>query len=198
MSEIFSNPYKTTRSWSAQSALVTWYKGASQDSGGGNVPLIMEQLAFTYRRTAQYSYPINAVDGGTQKTRYEIFGVPVGQLQIQSLYSPFGTDIKAFLDACAKSCKGTNEQVNLVIRPTGLLDCDSTGTGQDQVNLTEGFRLSGVSMDSVGLNIVGGELSRITMPLTFNFSTLDWDLSGTGNATTSNVGTTQTVGGFNL
>ena len=193
MSEIFSNPYKTTRSWSAQSALVTWYKGSSDN---GNVPLIMEQLAFTYRRTAQYSYPINAVDGGVQKTRYEIFGVPIGQLQIQSLYSPFGTDIKTFLDACAKSCKGTNEQVNLVIRPTGLLDCDNTGSGQDQVNLTEGFRLGGVSMDSVGLSIVGGELSRITMPLTFNFSTLDWDLSGTGSSATTAAATFSTVGGF--
>lgn len=195
MSEIFSNPYKTTRSWSAQSALVTWYKGATQvNNNGGSVPLIMEQLAFTYRRTAQFSYPINAVDGGTQKTRYEIFGVPIGQLQIQSLYSPFGDDIKTFLDACAKSCKGTNEQVNLVIRPTGLLDCETTGTGQDQINLTEGFRLGGVSMDSVGLSIVGGELSRITMPLTFNFSTLDWDLSGTSSATTTTTPTIPSIG----
>jgi hypothetical protein len=195
MSEIFSNPYKTTRSWSAQSALVTWYKGTTQvNNNGGSVPLIMEQLAFTYRRTAQFSYPINAVDGGTQKTRYEIFGVPIGQLQIQSLYSPFGDDIKTFLDACAKSCKGTNEQVNLVIRPTGLLDCETNGTGQDQINLTEGFRLGGVSMDSVGLSIVGGELSRITMPLTFNFSTLDWDLNSTSSATTTTTPTIPPIG----
>jgi len=167
---VFNNPFTTTESFSAQGAVLNWVVGSKTST----LPLILTGIAVSYNRPTQSLYPINGISTA-KPVRVLVHGAPTGQLQTTSIYSPSMSDMEAFIKAVTKDCKTKEEQVDITLRPFGSLSC----AGNDKKKDTTKFTLTGVELSGFQLNIQGGEIALVTMPLTFTFAGLFWDFNST-------------------
>lgn len=174
---VFTNPYNSTQTWSAQGAIVTWGvgNGNSNTPGSGQIPLMMLNLNMSYQRQIARFYPVNGDIQGNM-TKYNISGAPQGVLQVGSIYGPTNTGLQAFIEAVAKDCKTDDDTVLLKIQPFGNLNCSSSGGGNTFNNNKNSFLLRGLELESLGMQIQGGEVAVVNMPLTFSFTSLVWDI----------------------
>lgn len=160
---IFQNPYQSTETWSAQGALIKWSGGKV---GTGN-PLLVLQISIQYQRRIQPFYPI-ASDAQSRK-KINMVGAPVGQMTIGSIFTPSATGLSAFLKAVGAPCKDAENAVTMTLQPFG--DVCKNGTSS-QAN-GETFTLTGVELESVGVQIQGGEVAVVNMPTTYSFTDMD-------------------------
>lgn len=157
---IFNNPYQNTETWSAQGALLKW-------AGGGvtNNPMLVLQINIAFQRTIQPLYPI-ASDSESRK-KINMVGAPRGQMTIGSIFTPSATGLGEFLRAVGSPCKKATDSVTVTLTPFGDV-CKDGKTGA-QVN-GETFTLTGVELESVGVQIQGGEVAVVNMPTTYSFT----------------------------
>lgn len=174
---VFTNPYNSTQTWSAQGAIVTWGvgRGDANSLGGSQIPLMMLNLNMSYQRQVAKFYPVNG-DAQGNMTKYNISGAPQGMLQVGSIYGPSNSGLSAFIEAVAKDCKQDSDTVLIKIRPFGNLNCSSSGGGNTFNNSKNSFLLRGLELESLGMQIQGGEVAVVNMPLTFSFTSLVWDI----------------------
>lgn len=175
---VFTNPYNSTQTWSAQGAIVTWGVGNGNTAtlgAGSQIPLMMLNLSMSYQRQIAKFYPVNGDTQGNM-TKYNVSGAPQGVLQVGSIYGPTNTGLQAFIEAVAKDCKTDNDTVLLKIQPFGNLKCSSSGGGNTFNNSKNSFLLRGLELESLGMQIQGGEVAVVNMPLTFSFTSLVWDI----------------------
>lgn len=175
MAEIFNNPFKTTQSWSSQGAVILYGTGdptqTPDDSNMEAIPLLVSGLSLTYTQQATPVFPLNTdINGGASKIN--IKGAPQGTLQLQSIYSPVAENIDTFLEMAARQCVGPTNQMIMTIRPFGNIEC----VYGDAVTNDDLFRLTGVELISLGLNIQAGEVTLVNMPLQFTFTSLSKEL----------------------
>lgn len=172
---VFTNPYNSTQTWSAQGAIVMWGVGSgnSEDLAGSKIPLMMLNLSMSYQRQIAKFYPINTDDKGNM-TKYNISGAPQGVLQVGSIYGPSNGDLNRFIEAISKDCKKDEDTVLIKIKPFGNLKCSSTGGGNTFSN-DGNLLLRGVELESIGMQIQGGEVAVVNMPLTLSFTSLVWN-----------------------
>lgn len=166
MADIFSNPYKNVETWTAQGAVVNYTVGTGSAVA---VPLLMTNITVNYGRRVMPQYPINTSSSGSGK-KINIAGVPSGTLQVGSIYGPTMTGLQQFIEAVAKQVKTAADQIGLTIRPFG------TTVGNTTVNNST-LKLGGVELEQVALSLQGGETAIVNMPLTFSFTSLDWDFT---------------------
>lgn len=159
---IFQNPYKSTETWSAQGALIKW-------TGGGVTgnPLLVLQISIQYQRRVQPFYPI-ASDSQSRK-KINMVGAPVGQMTIGSIFTPSATGLAAFLKAVGSPCKNAEDSVTMTLQPFGEVCQNGTSS---QAN-GETFKLTGVELESVGVQIQGGEVAVVNLPTTYSFTDMD-------------------------
>ena len=185
---IFSNPYTSTESWSAQGAVVRYGLNGSdpnfvsiarfaqsRDSEGDTCPLIIAGINLTYARQSQQIYPLNASKGGQAK-KISIKGAPQGNLTITSVYSPVAENIACFLKLAGRDCVPAGTELWMTIRPFGSITCttDSNGrtvTEENSKKIT--WRISGVELSQLGLNMQSGPVTVVNMPLNFEFTELE-------------------------
>lgn len=190
---IFSNPYTTTESWSAQGAVVRFgvednnfdlglgltdpaeYENCVFDAGGESVPLIIAGLDLNYSRQAQQIYPLNATQDG-QSTKITIKGAPQGILRITSVYSPVAASIACFLKLASRDCIRKGNEMWMSIRPFGSITCTSTSgmAGANTIDNPENitWRISGVELNQLGLQMQSSQTTIVNMPLNFDFTSL--------------------------
>jgi hypothetical protein len=183
--KIFTNQYDATETWSTQGATVLWGKGTEVGNGGSDdlvFPLLMGGISLTYGRRAQEVAAINTNKDGKRR-RYRIYDAPNGVLNITSIFSPYAKDLKNFLEAVTKDCKKGDDQVWMTLSPFGSLTCvqgdNESEFGKVVNNPTFGkFGLKDVDLEQLGLQIQAGQGggATITMPLSFSFSNLLWDV----------------------
>ena len=136
---------------------------------------MMLNLSMSYQRQIARFYPVNGDTQGNM-TKYNISGAPQGVLQVGSIYGPTNTGLQAFIEAVAKDCKTDDDTVLLKIQPFGNLNCSSSGGGNTFNNSKNSFLLRGLELESLGMQIQGGEVAVVNMPLTFSFTSLVWDI----------------------
>jgi len=177
--QIFTDDPLGTTTWTAQGAIVTYAalnnESEADDSanevadlvkrnptGSANsLPLLLQNIRVQFGRQSTELVPLNQTEGHVQKCR--IYAAPKGSLQVTGIYAP-GITIGAFLGNLSKTRYG----YVFYVRPYGL---DSS------VQLAAGtknpiFILGGVTLDSVGMDMQGGDTSLFTMPLAMSFSSL--------------------------
>lgn len=159
---IFQNPYQTTETWSAQGALMTW-KGGGVPSN----PLLVLQIGIQYQRRIQPFYPI--AEGGANRKKINMVGAPSGQLTIGSIFTPSATGLKAFLTAVGAPCKGEEDGITMELTPFG----EACKNGAGQSFLGETFVLKGIELETVGVQIQGGEVAVVNIPTTYSFTDMD-------------------------
>lgn len=190
--EIFNSPFKTTQSWSSQGAVLLYGLGdptqatdgafteantnddatLSDDAAGmAPIPLFVQGISLTYTQRATPVFPLNT-DSTGGASKINIKGAPQGVLQIQSIYSPKAGHIDRFLRLAARQCVGPTNQLIVTIRPFGNINCYS----DESVTYDDVFRLAGVELESLGLNIQAGEVTLVNMPLSFTFTSLSKEL----------------------
>ena len=199
---IFSNPYKFTESWSAQGAVVRFGlegglnanvnvdENAGLESTGADVmncttiakdgttcPLIIAGITLTYTRQSQQIYPLNATES-MQATKVVIKGAPQGVLSITSVYSPLASAIACFLKMASRDCVTKGNEMWMTLRPFGNIECTTDGTGTNNQSLGDGsakditWRISGVELNQLGLQMQSGPTTIVNMPLNFEFTDL--------------------------
>lgn len=159
---IFQNPYQTTETWSAQGALMAW-KGGGVPSN----PLLVLQISIQYQRRIQPFYPI--AEGGANRKKINMVGAPSGQMTIGSIFTPSATSLKAFLTAVGSPCKGEGDSITMELTPFG----EGCENGNHVSFLGETFVLKGIELESVGVQIQGGEVAVVNMPTTYSFTDMD-------------------------
>lgn len=165
--QIFNSPFKTTQSWTSQGAIINY--GTGTNSGTfQQVPLMVSGIAMTYTQQATPIFPLNT-DGSGNAVKINIKGAPQGTLQLQSIYCPVAKNIDAFLEMASRPCVTEDDQMIVTIRPFGDIKC----TAGDGVAADDVFRLIGVDLVSLGLNIQSGEVTLVNMPLSFTFTLLE-------------------------
>lgn len=160
---IFQNPYQSTETWSAQGALIQW-SGANVPQ---SAPLLVLQISIQYQRRLQPFYPI-AATAATRK-KINMVGAPVGQMTIGSIFTPSATGLDAFLKAVGSPCKDANSAVTMTLQPFG----DVCQNGQSTQTNGQTFTLKGVELESVGVQIQGGEVAVVNIPTTYSFTDMD-------------------------
>lgn len=160
---IFNNPYKTTETWSAQGALVKWSGGKV---GNGN-PLLVLQIQIQYQRSVQPFYPI--ASSAATRTKINMVGAPRGQMTIGSIFTPSATGLKQFLEAVGSACKDKENMITMTLQPFG----DTCKNGKSSQSNGGVFKLTGVELESVGVQIQGGEVAVVNMPTTYSFTDMD-------------------------
>jgi len=163
--QIVNSPYKTTQSWASQGAIINYGKA---DIEAGPIPLMVAGLSLTYDQQASPLYPLNT-DGNGNATKINIKGAPRGTLQLQSIYCPVPKNIEDFLEKASRDCVAAGDEMFITIRPFGDIKC-AAGTN---VTGDDVFKLKGVELVSLGLNIQSGEITLVNMPLSFTFTTLE-------------------------
>jgi len=165
--QIFNSPFKSTQSWTSQGAIINYGIGISTETFQ-QIPLMVSGLSFSYTQQATPVFPLNT-DGNGNATKINIKGAPQGQLQLQSIYCPVAKNIDDFLEKASRSCVGEAEQLIVTIRPFGDIKC----AAGDNVSSDDVFKLIGVDLVSLGLNIQAGEVTLVNMPLSFTFTLLE-------------------------
>lgn len=188
---IFSNPYTSTESWSAQGAIlrygveqgsIDWNWSAEEqnrpvcsvDPTGEPCPLIISGINLTYTRQSQQIYPLNATESG-QATKITIKGAPQGVLQLTSIYSPVAESIACFLKLASRDCVPKDNEMWITLRPFGSITC-TTKEGSRNVDAKDAakitWRISGVELNQLGLQMQSGPTTIVSMPLNFEFTNL--------------------------
>jgi len=175
---IFSNPYTSTESWSAQGAVVRFGlesdSSANSDAAGDPCPLIISGISLNYARQTQQIYPLNGTQAG-QATKITIKGAPQGVLQITSVYSPVAESIACFLKLAGRDCVAKGSEMWMTLRPFGAITC-TTKTGAQTINADASkkitWRISGVELNQLGLQMQSGPTTIVNMPLNFEFTSL--------------------------
>lgn len=162
---IFNNPYNNTETWSAQGALMKWAGGGVSTNGN---PMLVLQINIQFQRSVQPFYPI-ASDSTTRK-KINMVGAPRGQMTIGSIFTPSATGLGAFLRAVGSPCKDAENSITVTLQPFG--DICKNGTYGNPGN-AETFKLTGVELESVGVQIQGGEVAVVNMPTTYSFTDMD-------------------------
>ena len=186
---IFSNPYKFTESWSAQGAVVRF--GLEGGSGvlqsapdtdeaydckftviGDKCPLIISGINLTYTRQTQQIYPLTTDENG-DSTKVVVKGAPQGILAVTSIYSPVAASITCFLKLASRDCVVKGNEMWMSLRPFGALTNCTTGetiSAKDAKKIT--WRISGVELNQLGLQMQSGPTTIVSMPLNFEFTDL--------------------------
>lgn len=165
--EIFNNPYKNTESWSAQGAIINYFKGSNgTESDANKVPLMISTLTLQYARQQSSFFPLNA-DASGNATKVNIKGAPSGTLQFTSIYCPTPGTIEDFLKMAARDCIKSGDEMYITIRPFGLVKC-----ADQPILKVPRFVLSAVELAGLGLNIQSSEVTLVNMPLSFTFTGL--------------------------
>ena len=185
---VFSNPYKFTESWSAQGAVVRFgIEGGdnnltaaadesfscSYDPAGEKCPLIISGINLTYTRQSQQIYPLTTDENG-DATKVVVKGAPQGILALTSIYSPVAASITCFLKLASRDCVAKGNEMWMSLRPFGALKNCMTG---EVINASEApnkitWRISGVEMNQLGLQMQSGPTTIVSMPLNFEFTDL--------------------------
>lgn len=163
--QIFNSPYKTTQSWASQGAIINYGVGGA---GFEQIPLMVSGLSLQYSQQASPMFPLNT-DGNGNATKINIKGAPQGSLQLTSIYCPVPKNIAKFLQDASRPCVGETEDLVITIRPFGDIKCAAGTTIKNDTV----FRLNGVELVSLGLNIQAGEVTLVNMPLAFTFTQLE-------------------------
>lgn len=164
---IFSNYYThDTQNITATGALITW---KSSSGNGDTLPLLLNQLNITYSRNIQAIYPINVVNQEKALTKLQIMGAPQGILQCTGIITPTYADIEEFLSETSDSCDSHN--VVFTIKPFQSGTC----------KIKFGYELTGLTLQSLGVNIQGNEVAIISQPLNFTFTTMKLINAENGN-----------------
>ena len=202
---IFSNPYTSTESWSAQGAVVRFgleslqggfvdwnsiFQGGSGDTAacsgygakeGAVCPLIIAGIDLRFARQSQQIYPLNADKEGQAK-KVSIKGAPQGTLNITSIYSPVAKSIACFLALASRDCVSAGNEMWMTLRPFGSITC-TTDKGGQTISADEAkkitWRISGVELNQLGLQMQSGQVTVVNMPLSFEFT--DLKISDDGN-----------------
>lgn len=172
---IFYNPYSQTETWTAQGAVMTWHKGNSSSSNVTN-PMLMLQIQIQYQRSVQAFYPI-ATDANAQLSKINMAGAPRGQMTIGSIFTPSKTGLKAFFEAVAEPCKDASKAITVKLSPFGNVKCNTAASGGNTQGVSTGetFTLTGVELESVGVQLQGGEVAVVNLPTTYSFTDMSVD-----------------------
>lgn len=166
MSVIYQNAATDITTITAGGGIFMWSSNSS--GSNGNVPLLMMQIALQYQRPVTPYYPINTSTSKNGGALYRVVGVPRGTLTAQGILAKDMGDVTAFLEAMGKSCMGTAaDHPSLTFKPFNGCD-DSVEGGK-----TVWFQLTGVMLESVGVNLTGGETALAQMPLSFSFARME-------------------------
>lgn len=170
---IFYNPYSQTETWTAQGAIMTWHKGPNAASNINN-PMLMLQIQIQYQRAVQAFYPI-ATDATAALSKINMAGAPRGQMTIGSIFTPSKTGLKTFLTAVADPCKDAKKVITVKLKPFGNVKCNTAASGGNTTGISQGeeFTLTGVELESVGVQIQGGEVAIVNLPTTYSFTDMD-------------------------
>lgn len=185
--QIFSNPYASSMSWSAQGAIVQWGLGSKTSD---SLPLFMTSLQLSYQRKASAMYPINTNAAG-DAVRVDINAPPVGSLNIGSIFGPTTGSMQAFLEAVGRDCVAQGKGVCISVQPFGRLTCqagDNSTAATPQLGAT--FLLRDVKLQQLNLAIEGGEAAMVNMPTAYSFLSMEWT---DGSGTSTGTGTSGTV-----
>lgn len=158
---IFNNPYNNTETWSAQGALMSWNGAEGVEKGA---PMLILQVTAQFSRRIQSFYPI--VAKASARKKINMTGAPVGQLTIGGIFSPDTKSLKSFIEAVGAPCK--KDPITCTITPFGD-DCDKWGDGTRPT-----ITLSGIELESVGIQIQGGEVAVVNFPTTYSFTDMDF------------------------
>lgn len=96
-------------------------------------------------------------------------GAPRGQMTIGSIFTPSATGLGAFLKAVGSPCKDENNSITVTLQPFGDVCGNSNAGSQNHVTVT----LTGVELESVGVQIQGGEVAVVNMPTTYSFTDMN-------------------------
>ena len=155
---IFSNfTTHNTQNITATGALITW---GADGGDNGTLPLMINQLNISYSRNIQAIYPINVLDGQETLTKLQIMGAPQGVLQCTGIITPTYASIEDFLEKTSDSCDSHN--VVFTVKPFQSGTC----------NVKFGYKLNGLTLQSLGVNIQGNEIAIISQPLNFTFTSM--------------------------
>lgn len=166
MSIIYQNAATDVTTITAGGGLFLW--SSSNTTSPTTVPLLMLQIAIQYQRTVTPYYPINTTTTKNGGALYRVVGVPRGVLTAQGILAKNMGDVSDFLEAMGKSCMGNaSEHPTLTFKPFSGCE-DSTDSGK-----TTWFQLTGVMLESVGVNLAGGETALAQMPLQFSFARME-------------------------
>lgn len=165
--EIFNNAYTDTEAWSVSGAVVTF---RDESNSAISYNLIMQNIRFVYQRSVRDVFPINTTSSGQMK-QLSLIGSPAGQMTCTGILGP-KTAIKALLAATGKSCfSGSGCSVD--IAPFTKACSSDAGSSAGQTAMV--YHLNGLILNSLQVDIQGGELAIITQPLAWTFRTLTFD-----------------------
>lgn len=171
----FEGSPTSTSQWTVDGAIVTYGKGTSvADFESDIVPLYMSSIQMTFQRRAQPMFPLNTSKSGTRK-RLMINLPPEGTLQTVGLYGPSGDSLKTFFETFSSPCADGSR--TLYLHPFSYTcewtDTSSSSTGAQKA-AKHGWKLYGVTLETVGMQINGQEPTLCNLPLTFRFTGLDY------------------------
>ena len=170
MAIIFENSYNALEAWSASGAIITWGRGTDSQT---DFPLMLSDVALSFTRNQQNFFPINGSTNMLKKV--VLLGAPQGQLNCTGIIGP-NDDVLEFLTAVGGSCVTSDSNVTVKIQPFGR-QCQGSASGRSlkAANAKQAYTLGGVALQTIGINIRGGEVAMVTQPLVFTFASLSID-----------------------
>ena len=151
------NPAYDTQNISATGAWLSWSVDGKQTQ---QWPLLLSQINMTFSRSIQPIYPVNSAQDGTF-TKLQILGAPQGTLQCTGIVTPKYDTMVEFLEVTGAGCS----QKNVVV------DFKPFSNGS-KCNNKFGYRMTGLSMQTIGFSVQGNEVAIISQPLAFTFTGL--------------------------
>lgn len=113
MSDIFNSPYKSTESYTAAGATLTWSHGSKP---GTTIPMLAVGVDINFVRRITPQYVLNTTSA-TGSTLINVIGAPSGVLTIDSILTPFAEDMTEFLKAIGSDCVSKDNAVTVAISP---------------------------------------------------------------------------------
>ena len=161
-----------TQNITATGAWLSWSRAESYNSKtgearfdktfkSGSFPLLLSQINMTYSRSIQPIYPVNSATDGTF-TKLQIMGAPQGTLQCTGIITPRAADLDEFLTKVGANCEA--EDIAMDFRPFS--------TASDKCNNKFGYRMIGLTLQTIGFSVQGNEVAIISQPLAFTFTGL--------------------------
>lgn len=127
----------------------------------GTFPLLLNQIDMTYSRNIQPIFPVNSANDGTF-TKLQVMGAPQGQLRCTGIITPKMADLEDFLELTSSSCD--THSVAIDFRPFS--------TASDNCDNKFGYRMKGLTLQTIGFSVQGNEVAIISQPLVFTFTGL--------------------------
>lgn len=171
----FDGTPTSTSQWTVDGAIVTYGTETTTASFESDiVPLYMSRIVMSFQRRAQPMFPLNTSKSGTRK-RLMINLPPEGTLQAVGLYGPSGDSLKKFFETFSSPCASGSR--TLYLHPFSYTckgnETTASSTGAQKA-ARHGWKLYGVTLESVGMQIDGQEPTLCNLPLTFRFTGLDY------------------------